>query len=58
MENFEQLVQMIESAREDVEKFERGNKTAGTRVRKAMLAIKNLAHQIRKDISEQKHTEE
>ena len=56
MDNFDRLAEMIEAAREDVEKFERGNKTAGTRVRKAMLAIKNLAHQIRKDISEQKRS--
>jgi len=57
MEHFEELVRLVEEAREDVEKFERGNKTAGTRVRKFMLQIKNIAHQIRKDVSEQKQAE-
>ena len=57
MDSFERLVQMVEAARDDVDKFDRGNKTAGTRVRKAMLEIKNLAHQIRKEVSEKKSDE-
>jgi hypothetical protein len=57
MQTFDRLLQVIEATKEDVEKFEKGNKTAGTRLRKAMLEVKNIAHQIRKGVSEQKATQ-
>ena len=40
----------------DAEKFAGGNNSAGTRVRKHMQMIKNLAQEIRKQVQEQKNT--
>lgn len=50
MQEFEQLKQLILEAEEDLRKAEGGNKAAGTRVRKAMQDIKNLAQDVRKKI--------
>ena len=40
----------------DSEKFVEGNKSAGTRVRKYMQSIKNLAQEVRKEVQEQKNS--
>ena len=40
---------------DDAEKFAEGNNSAGTRVRKAMQNIKNLAQQVRLEIQAQKN---
>ena len=40
----------------DAEKFAGGNGSAGTRVRKYMQAIKNLAQEVRKEVQEQKNS--
>ena len=45
----------LERGIEDVEKFEDGNKSAGTRIRKNMQDIKNLAQQIRVEVQEMKN---
>ena len=45
----------LEKGIEDVEKFEDGNKSAGTRIRKNMQDIKNLAQQIRVEVQEMKN---
>ena len=45
---YEELIRLIEDARDDVMKAEGGNKAAGTRVRKAMQDIKNQAQNVRK----------
>jgi len=42
----------------DSEKFVDGNNSAGTRVRKCMQSIKNLAQEVRKEVQEQKNTVE
>tara|TARA_R110002096_G_scaffold372554_1_gene565967 strand:+ start:62 stop:253 length:192 start_codon:yes stop_codon:yes gene_type:complete len=53
---FEDMKNAIEETQVDVNKFsEKGNNSAGTRVRKAMQAVKNLGQEIRKEISEQKN---
>ena len=39
-----------------MEKFVEGNNSAGTRVRKCMQNIKNLAQAVRKEVQEQKNT--
>ena len=49
---YEQLVQTVADAREDVEKAEAGNKAATSRVRKAMQEVKNLAQELRKEMLE------
>jgi len=45
----------LEKGIEDVEKFEEGNKSAGTRIRKNMQDVKNLAQQIRVEVQEMKN---
>ena len=57
MEKFEQIKSLIEQIQGDVEKFSaKGNSTAGTRVRKAMQELKNLAQELRVEIQEAKNT--
>jgi len=48
----DKLQQLIESCREDYNKAKGGNKAAGTRVRKAMQDVKNVAQDIRKEMLE------
>jgi len=45
----------LERGIEDVEKFEDGNKSAGTRIRKNMQDVKNLAQKIRVEVQEMKN---
>lgn len=52
MEEFNRLKQLVEEINEDVFKAVGGNKAAGTRVRKIMQDIKNLAQDIRKKVLE------
>ena len=40
----------------DSEKFVDGNNSAGTRIRKYMQSIKNLAQEVRKEVQNQKNT--
>lgn len=47
--------QMLEAVT-DAEKFSEGNNSAGTRVRKAMQNIKNLAQQVRLEVQSQKNS--
>lgn len=56
MERFEELVALVESMKGDFEKFYvKGNKAAGTRVRKGMLDLKNKAQEIRVEVQEIKN---
>ena len=52
---YNQMLVNLEKGIDDVEKFEDGNKSAGTRVRKNMQDVKNLAQQIRVEVQEQKN---
>ncbi|MEO1130302.1 MAG: histone H1 [Planctomycetota bacterium] len=52
MEEYETLKRLIAEAEEDVRKAEGGNKAAGTRVRKQMQDIKNMAQDLRKKVLE------
>jgi hypothetical protein len=56
MENkYLELKKIVDDLQSDVDKFSnKSNKSAGIRVRKAMLDIKDLAQQIRKDVLEAK----
>lgn len=52
-ELLEQLQETLDSVQEDATKFnEKGNKAAGTRVRKHMQTIKALAQDVRVAVSE------
>jgi hypothetical protein len=56
MQKYSQLKSLLASLEADADKFYQGhNKAAGTRLRKAMLEVKNLAGEIRKEVSEQKN---
>ena len=53
---FEKLQYIVNSTQADIDKFyEGGNKAAGTRVRKAMQEVKNLAQDLRKDVQAKKN---
>ena len=50
MSLLQQIEDKINEVKEDYEKGKGGNKAAGTRVRKAMQDIKNIAQDIRKEM--------
>lgn len=53
MEIYNQMVALLNEIEGDVQKFyDKGNKAAGTRVRKAMQELKTLAQNQRTDVSE------
>ena len=52
---FDQLQDAINDCQSDVTKFVEGNNSAGTRVRKAMQAVKSLAQEIRIEVQDQKN---
>ena len=54
---FDDLQDAINDCQSDVTKFVEGNNSAGTRVRKAMQAVKSLAQNIRKEVQEQKNAQ-
>jgi hypothetical protein len=45
----------LNSIEVDAEKFVEGNNSAGTRVRKTMQTVKNLAQQVRVEVQNQKN---
>ena len=52
----EQLITLLEEARDDHEKFfSAGNNAAGTRVRKVMQEVKVLAQELRLEVQETKN---
>jgi hypothetical protein len=56
MENFNRIKEVMEAAEADIAKFvEKGNKTAGTRIRQAMQEVKKLAQQVRLDVQDLKN---
>ncbi len=57
MERFSKLQSLVEGLEEDFVKFfEKGNKAAGTRIRKGMQELKVLAQEIRKEVQDMKNT--
>jgi len=55
MEKFVELKNLVETLGDDVAKFnEKGNKSAGTRVRQGLQDVKKLAQEIRLQISSAK----
>ena len=52
-----EMMQSLISTAVDVEKFEQGNKSAGTRIRKAMQEIKTMAQEVRVEVQEIKNGE-
>jgi hypothetical protein len=52
MEAFEKLKALVVAVEEDVIKVDKGNKAAGTRVRKGMQDIKAAAQEVRQKVLE------
>ncbi len=56
MSRFTELKDFVESLEEDFTKFyQKGNKAAGTRIRKAMQDLKRKAQDIRVEIQDRKN---
>ncbi|WP_299822236.1 histone H1 [uncultured Pontibacter sp.] len=55
--NFSKLRDLVMSLESDFEKFyDKGNAAAGTRVRKGMQDLKNMAQDIRKEVQDAKNS--
>lgn len=56
MEKFQNIKALITEVEGDIEKFyEKGNKSAGTRIRKVMQDLKKLAQEVRQDVQDTKN---
>ena len=56
MSRFSEVKDLVMGLEGDVEKFyEKGNQAAGTRVRKGMQDLKNLAQEIRTEVQNKKN---
>ncbi|MFW0776701.1 MAG: histone H1 [Rickettsiales bacterium] len=51
----QQIVELVETFKEEDAKFEGGNKSAGTRARKALMDIKKACDVRRKEIQAEKN---
>ncbi|WP_242928225.1 histone H1 [Pontibacter vulgaris] len=57
--NFSKLKDLVMSLESDFEKFyDKNNAAAGTRVRKGMQDLKNMAQDIRKEVQDMKNSAE
>ena len=52
---YTQMLNNLEQGLNDLDKFEDGNASAGTRVRKNMQDIKNLAQLVRVEVQDKKN---
>ncbi|MCC5937481.1 MAG: histone H1 [Lunatimonas sp.] len=58
MSRFSEIKDLVMSMEDDFEKFyEKKNQAAGTRVRKGLQDLKNLAQDIRKEVQDIKNAE-
>ena len=55
MISIETMQETLTNVLTDVEKFNKGNMSAGTRIRKAMQEMKNQAQDLRKNVQEIKN---
>ena len=56
-ESYSRLEQIIMDSTLDASKFVNGNNSAGTRVRKAMQTVKQLAQAVRVEVQDQKNAQ-
>ena len=54
---FDDLQDAINDCQSDVTKFVEGNNSAGTRIRKAMQVVKQLAQDVRVEVQDQKNAQ-
>jgi len=57
MEDFRKIQEILVTSEDDLIKFGNGNKSAGTRLRKAMQEVKILAQQVRVEVQNIKNNE-
>jgi tripartite-type tricarboxylate transporter receptor subunit TctC len=57
MQAYEDLKQLVAEIEADINKAEGGNKAAGTRVRKQMQMIKQMAQNVRNNVLEIRSTD-
>jgi hypothetical protein len=56
MSRFDEIKDLVMGLEEDFDKFyNKGNQAAGTRVRKGMQDLKNMAQDIRKEVQDKKN---
>jgi len=55
--SIQSLLDEVEVLKQEYEKFERGNKSAGTRARKSLQNIKKIAQDLRVAIQDSKKSE-
>ena len=56
MSRFSEIKDLVSAMEADFEKFyEKSNQAAGTRVRKGMQDLKNIAQEIRKEVQDMKN---
>jgi len=58
MQAYEELKTLVAEIESDIQKAEGGNKAAGTRVRKQMQMIKQVAQSVRNNVLEIRSTDE
>lgn len=56
LDTYEQLKKLVDECEDDLRKALGGNRAAGTRVRKQMQDVKNVAQELRKQILEARDT--
>ena len=57
MARYDDLKSYVAGLEKDFQQFyDKGNKAAGTRVRKAMQDLKNMAQEIRSEVQDKKNT--
>ena len=54
---YDKLQDIVNDSQNDVTKFVEGNNSAGTRVRKAMQAVKAIAQEVRVEVQDQKNAQ-
>ncbi len=58
MSRFAELKNLVDSMEADFDKFyDKGNKTAGTRIRKGLQELKTLAQEIRIEVQNSKNSQ-
>jgi hypothetical protein len=57
METFEKMQALLEQLKPDAQKFfDKGNSSAGTRIRQGMQELKKMAQDLRSEVQEAKKT--
>ncbi|MDR2578692.1 MAG: hypothetical protein LBC70_07810 [Chitinispirillales bacterium] len=56
--SIQNFLSKVDALKDEYEKFERGNKAAGTRARKYLQEIKTIAHEMRAAIQAKKSEEQ